>query len=255
MVPTYDVGASIDWALKYSRDARWDVVGRAMQVLEAMFVRKANDDGWHTLLPPASAATSSSTTTPATAGLFTKRLVALMKTVMRRNAGGNSTSPNRGKLTDLYLSPGGPRGHPQLGPDPGRRRTRRQIFMAGEEGGLTKIFGVTLHDIDELGVGQDYQNYYDERPGRHAADRQGRNRRRPGPRQPRLFVMPDPGRGRGLRGPDLPPPAPGRRVRLGRARLRGPRQPPRSRAGVPSTRTPSWSSSPARPATSLARQS
>jgi hypothetical protein len=32
--------------------------------------------------------------------------------------------------------------------------------MAGEEGGLTKIFGVTLHDIDELGVGQDYQSYY-----------------------------------------------------------------------------------------------
>ena len=27
MVPTYDVGASIDYLLKYARDARWDVVG------------------------------------------------------------------------------------------------------------------------------------------------------------------------------------------------------------------------------------
>lgn len=34
MVPTYDVGASIDYLLKYARDARWDVVGRAMEVLE-----------------------------------------------------------------------------------------------------------------------------------------------------------------------------------------------------------------------------
>ena len=49
MVPTYDVGASIDYLLKYARDARWDVVGRAMEVLEASFVKKMNDDGWHTL--------------------------------------------------------------------------------------------------------------------------------------------------------------------------------------------------------------
>jgi hypothetical protein len=46
--------------------------------------------------------------------------------------------------------------------------------MAGEEGGLTKIFGVTLHDIDELGVGQDYQLLLHERPGRHPADRTSR---------------------------------------------------------------------------------
>ena len=50
MVPTYDVGASIDWLLKYARDARWDVVGRAMEVLQGQFVKKMNDDGWHTLL-------------------------------------------------------------------------------------------------------------------------------------------------------------------------------------------------------------
>jgi hypothetical protein len=91
MVPTYDVGASIDWALKYSRDARWDVVGRAMQVLEAMFVRKANDDGWHTILAAGVGRNLVVYDDAATAGLFTKRLVALMKTVMRRNAGGNST--------------------------------------------------------------------------------------------------------------------------------------------------------------------
>jgi hypothetical protein len=50
MVPTYDLGSSIDWNLKYARDARWDVVGRAMEVLEAGFVKKLNDDGWHTIL-------------------------------------------------------------------------------------------------------------------------------------------------------------------------------------------------------------
>ena len=28
MVPTYDIGASMDWRLKYASDARWDVFGR-----------------------------------------------------------------------------------------------------------------------------------------------------------------------------------------------------------------------------------
>src|ERR1700743_1778924 len=45
MVPTYDVGNSIDWLLKFSEFARWDVVGRAMRVFEAGFVKKTNDDG------------------------------------------------------------------------------------------------------------------------------------------------------------------------------------------------------------------
>jgi len=50
IVPTYDIGASIDWLLKYARDARWDVVERAMEVMRSQFVKKMNDDGWHTLI-------------------------------------------------------------------------------------------------------------------------------------------------------------------------------------------------------------
>ncbi len=160
MVPTYDVGAAIDWALKYSRDARWDVVGRAMQVLEAMFTRKANDDGWHTLLAAGAGRNIVTYDDAATAGLFTKRLVALMKTVMRRNAGGNSTSLNKGHLTDLYLSPESIEDIRSWDLTQVDDVTRNKIFMAGEAGGLTTIFGVTLHDIDELGVNQDYQLYY-----------------------------------------------------------------------------------------------
>jgi hypothetical protein len=160
MVPTYDVGASIDWALKYGRDARWDVVGRAMQVLEAMFVRKANDDGFHTLLTAGANRGLMVYDDAASTGLFTKRLISLSKTVMRRKAGGNSTSLNRGKLTDLWLSPEAVDDIRSWDLTQVDDVTRRQIFLAGEEGGLTKIFNVTLHDIDELGVGQDYQNYY-----------------------------------------------------------------------------------------------
>ena len=105
MVPTYEVGSSIDFSLKYARDARWDIVGRALQVLEASFVRKMNDDGWHTILAAGVGRGLLIYDSAGTAGYFTKRLVALLKTSMRRNGGGNSTSINRGKLTDLYVSP------------------------------------------------------------------------------------------------------------------------------------------------------
>ena len=103
MVPTFDIGASIDYLLKYARDARWDVVGRAMEVLEASFVKKMNDDGWHTLLAAGVDRNIVVYDSDANPGLFSKRLVSLMKTVMRRNGGGNSASNNRGMLTDLML--------------------------------------------------------------------------------------------------------------------------------------------------------
>lgn len=165
MVPTYDVGATIDWALKYARDARWDVVGRALQVLEASFVRKANADGWHTLLAAGKGRNLSVYDNLATVGLFTKRLVQLMKNIMRRNAGGNSTSLNRGKLTDLYLSPEALDDIRSWDLTQVDDVTRRQIFLAGEEGGLTRIFNVNLHDLDEFGVAQEFQLYFTDTLG------------------------------------------------------------------------------------------
>lgn len=165
MVPTYDVGNAIEWNLKYARDARWDIVGRAMSVLEGGFVHKDNNDAMHTLLAAGVARNLVPYDDNATAGLFTKRLVALMKTIMRRNAGGNSTSMNQGKLTDLYMSPEGLEDIRSWDLSQIDDFTRREIFMAGGKGPdgtspLTSIYGVALHDIDELGVGQEFQKYF-----------------------------------------------------------------------------------------------
>ena len=49
MINTFGITSSIDFLLKYAREAKWGVVARAMQALEASFVKKTNDDGWHTL--------------------------------------------------------------------------------------------------------------------------------------------------------------------------------------------------------------
>jgi len=160
MVPTYDIGASIDWNLKYARDARWDIVGRAMEVMEAQFVKKLNDDGWHTVISAAVDRNIVVLDSDASAGQFTKRLVSLMKTVMRRNGGGNTTSLNRGALTDLYVSPEAMEDIRNWNVDQVDEITRREIFIADGDNAINRIFGVNLHDLDELGEGQEYQKFY-----------------------------------------------------------------------------------------------
>lgn len=163
MIPTYSITSSIDYLLRYAREARWDIVGRAMQVMEAGFVKKMNDDGWHTILAAGVDRNILVYDADATAGLFTKRLVSLMQTVMRRNSGGNSASVGRGRLTDMYLSPEALEDIRNWGLDQVDDVTRREIYNASEGSGtLTRIYGVNLHDLDELGEGQEYQNFFDD---------------------------------------------------------------------------------------------
>ena len=161
MIPTYSITSSIDYLLRYAREARWDIVARAMQVLEAGFVKKMNDDGWHTLLAAGVDRNILVYDADATAGQFSKRLVSLMQTVMRRNSGGNAASVGRGRLTDLYVSPEALEDVRNCGLDQIDEVTRREIYTAAEGGApITRIFGVNLHDMDELGEGQEYQDFF-----------------------------------------------------------------------------------------------
>ena len=79
------------------------------------------------------------------------RLVSLLKTVMRRNGGGNSASNNRGLLTDLYVSPEAMEDIRNWGVDQVDEVTRREIYTAADGSVKQDIFGVNLHDLDELG--------------------------------------------------------------------------------------------------------
>lgn len=161
MIPTYAITNSIDWLLRYAREARWDIVARATQVLEAGFVKKINDDAWHTVLAAGVDRNILVYDADAAAGQFTKRLVSLMKVIMRRNAGGNAASLKRGQLTDLFLSPEGVEDVRNWGVDQLDDTTRREVYTAADgSSGLSRIFGVNLQSLVELGEGQEYQVYY-----------------------------------------------------------------------------------------------
>lgn len=159
-VPTYAITNSIDFLARYARDARWDVAGRAMKVMEAGFVKKINDDAWHVLLAAGVDRNILVYDADAQAGQFTKRLVSLLKTIMRRNAGGNSASVSRGRLTDIYLSPEALEDIRNWGVDIVDDTTRREIYTSSDDGYVTRIFGINLHAMDELGESQEYQAYF-----------------------------------------------------------------------------------------------
>jgi len=161
MIHTYGIANSIDWLLRYAREARWDIVARAMQVLEAGFVRKMNDDGWATILAAGVDRDVLIYDADATAGQLTKRLISLMKVEHRRLGGGNSGSIRRALLTDLYVSPESIEDVRNWGLDQVDELTRREIYLSDDNGAaVTRVFGVNLNALDELGENQQYQKFF-----------------------------------------------------------------------------------------------
>lgn len=161
MVPTFTQADSIDWPLSVARHARYNLVARALETLEAGFVKKTNDDGWHVLLAAAVDRNILVFDADAQAGQFTKRLLSLMKVVMVRNGGGNTASIRRSRLTDFYFSHEGMEDIRNWNVDQIDEITRREIFLASDEGSaVSRIFGVNLHPLDEFGESQQYQDFF-----------------------------------------------------------------------------------------------
>ncbi len=168
-VPTFKIGNSIDWDIKFMKEARWDVVKRALQVFEAGFVRKINSDGWRTVLAAAAdrglvveasgtaafTGSSSCLTTPPNPGEFTKELVSRLHTAMTRGAGGNG---NGGRLTDLYLSLEAMECVRSWDASRIDEFTRREIFTSADKG-LAQIYGVIMHSMTEFGQDQEYDAF------------------------------------------------------------------------------------------------
>lgn len=165
-IPTYRIAGSIDWNLRYAREANGYVLRRGMEVLNAQFVKKMNDDQWHLLVSAGYDRNVVVYDADATAGFLTKRLVSLMQVFMRRHGGGNSSSVGRGMLTDIFLSPEAIEDIRSWGVDQIDDVTRREIYLSGDNAErMTRIFGVNLHELYELGEGQQYQLFYTNQLG------------------------------------------------------------------------------------------
>jgi len=174
-VPTYKIANAMDWDVDIARDARFDLVGRALQVYRAGYTRKLNYDGWTTILAAAvqrglvvSGAnqgalpfTGRSMVSSATlGGEFTKELVSRMIITMLRGGGGNMV---RTTLTDLYLSAEAIADMRAWDASDVSDFSRRELeVQGGGQLGLSNIYGVVLHPMQEFGVGQDYQSIIED---------------------------------------------------------------------------------------------
>lgn len=156
---TYRVGTSIDCDLKLIRESRTDILGRLAYIASAGVTKKLNDDGMHTLITAAADRGVVVYDSDAASGQFTKRLVTSSKVIMRRNGGGNSNSLNRRKLTNMLASPEGIEDIRNWGVDIIDEITRREIFTSSDDDSF-RLFDVLITAVDELGEGQEYQQFY-----------------------------------------------------------------------------------------------
>lgn len=159
LVPTYPLVNALDCKLSYLRDANWNVMNKMRQVLLAGHVIKKNRDGFAALLSAGAARNVVLTDSLATAGVFSPRLVSLLKTRMARLGGGNTASVNRRILTDLFLSVESSETMRSWDLTQVDDMTRREIFLSDGESALTIIYGVRIHPLVEMGAGYEYDNY------------------------------------------------------------------------------------------------
>lgn len=158
-VPKYKIANSIDWAIDLTLSARWDIVTRALEIYRAGFIKKRNNDAWRLLLSAGADRNILCYDADASAGSLTRRLFSIMNVTMKRNGGGNSKSLLKSKLTDFFTSPEGMEDirHWDLSQVPDG--VREEMFVAAD-GGLVAYPGLMLHELYELGVGQQYQLYF-----------------------------------------------------------------------------------------------
>lgn len=158
-IPTYEVGATLTVPLKYIRDANWIVLKNAMRVLESSFVMKNNTDAWRLVVAAAVARNLVVYDDAALPGYASKALWALAQVAMARNAGGNTSSVNRGKLSRLYVSPesiGDVRNWDLTQLDD---VTRKEFFDGGDVE-VIRVMGTDTRSLVELGASATSAEFY-----------------------------------------------------------------------------------------------
>ena len=155
-VPTFSVGTSFDWSLRYARDGRIDIAQRAMRNAAIAIADYEEESAWRLLAPAATAAfAGKGLLGPRSApiveiagtsagGFFSKELINQMKVKMERN---------RRTLTDIYCAPEDIADIREWGDSQVDPQTRRDIYVRG---GAGEVYGVQLHSVHQLGASGKY---------------------------------------------------------------------------------------------------
>lgn len=159
MVKPYRIGSAIDFYTEQLANARWDILTRGLEVYRNGFVKKLNADGWSTILAAArfrNVVIADETAPPNT---ITPKLFSRMQVFMKRNGGGNMGNSGH-TLTDVYISPEAAASIRSWGFDLVPESIRTQFYSVGAGMPINNIFGITLHEHEDLGIGMRLQQQF-----------------------------------------------------------------------------------------------
>ena len=168
-VSTYRLDAAVSLLKRYARRGRIDVVSKAVERMSNEVLVKQERNAWAVVLKALAEAKSVGSATPnhlinsATPGAFNlgdlNSLMTLVKRINTSYAGGTTTDSYG--LTDLFVSPEvkaeirafayNPIGGPTKTDLPAG--VREEIYRGG---GTESLYGVTIHELVELGVNAKY---------------------------------------------------------------------------------------------------
>ena len=151
----------VEYDLSYARNARWPIVARLTEAFMAGFVKKHNDDCFHTILYAMKDRDVTVFDIAAGTNQFTRKLFSNLRCSMARNSGGNAMSIKRGRATDAYVSCEGIESILAWNLDQVPDSVRASMYsMAAGDNMVINILGTSVHQMYELGAGQEYQTYY-----------------------------------------------------------------------------------------------
>jgi hypothetical protein len=154
--PSYAVGSSIDWKKSYTRDCRWDIVARGVELMQDSYRQKIVTDCWHTMLAAAMDKNIVVLDTDADKGRLSRRLIALLKTIMRHNTHGSWPS-GKARLTDLCLCT---ESLCEFMVEQKLAVDALEAYHILERDRFVTFFNVKLHPVDELMEGMEYHDFF-----------------------------------------------------------------------------------------------
>jgi hypothetical protein len=176
-VATYRLDSAVSFLKRYARRGRLDVVSKAVERMANEVLVKQERNAWAVLLK--TLAESGNVLNPGTNTAFTldnlNKLMTQVKRINRSYAGGTTTDAYG--LTDLFVSPEVKEDIRSFAYQPVSITTSANALPTNNvltnlpdsvrediyrNAGTQEIYGVAIHDLIELGIGQKYNSLFDE---------------------------------------------------------------------------------------------
>ena len=164
---TYRLDSAVSFLKRYARRGRLDVVSKAVERMSNEVLVKQERNAWAVLLKALGESGNVIDVNETTVAFTLGHLNKLITAIKRKNtsyAGGSTTDSY--SLTDLFVSPEVKQDIRSFAYNPVTNASTDLPAGAREEiyrgGGTQEIYGVTIHDLVELGKTQKYQSLFSE---------------------------------------------------------------------------------------------